>query len=118
MAEWTWCPMPGSGQSAKIMVDSSPLGDGYVERVTRGLNPVRPSFNLRFAWTTPAELKAMKDFMKTYGVAGFYYRPPEEEANVLVTVDEWSVTYIDRNRDGIMGMINVTFQQQFNLNVS
>jgi phage-related protein len=112
---WSWCPMPGAARSTALAVDTVALGDGYVHRATRGLNPVRPSWSLAFPFTSPAELQAYDDFLVANATAGFYMRPPDASADVFVTVDAWSSTIADKNlQNGIVGTLQATFVRCFN----
>ena len=112
---WPWCAMPGAARSTTLAVDIVNLGDGYVHRATRGLNPARPSWALVFPFTSLDELSALDAFLKTNATAGFYMRPPDSAVDVFVTADSWSATITDKNlTGGIVGTLQSTFVQQFN----
>ena len=114
---WPWCPMFGAARSVELAVDQTQYGDGYVHRSTRGLNPVRPSWNLSFPFTDLEELHAYDNFLNSYAARGFWFTPPDMPSDVFVYVDSWSFTVSDKaNRDGgsIMGTMQATFVRCFN----
>jgi phage-related protein len=113
---WAWCPQPGAGRTTKVTFDSSAYGDGYVERATRGLNPIKPSWSLGFPFVGPYAFQQMDQFLRDNAVAGFWFTPPDAATPTYVTVDDWSATISDRNNlKGIVGVLNVTFVQNFNV---
>jgi phage-related protein len=112
---WPWCPMAGAARSTALAVDTVNLGDGYVHRSTRGLNPARPSWAFTFPFASLDELTAYDAFLKANATAGFYVRPPDSAADVFVTVDSWSATITDKAlASGIVGSLQATFVQAFN----
>jgi phage-related protein len=112
---WPWCPMPGAARNTTLAVDIVALGDGYVHRATRGLNPARPSWSLAFPFTSLDELATFDAFLKANATRGFYMRPPDSAVDVFVTADSWSASITDRNAaSGIVGTLQSTFVQQFN----
>ena len=112
---WPWCPMPGAARSTALAVDTVALGDGYIHRATRGLNPSRPSWALSFPFTSLIELQAYDNFLVANATAGFWMRPPDSSADVFVTVDTWSSTIVDKNLNGgIVGTLQATFARCFN----
>jgi phage-related protein len=107
--------MAGAGRSTKLNVDQVDFGDGYVHRMTRGLNPVRPSWSLQFPFRSQAELDERDRFLRAYATGGFYFTPPDATAQVFVYADEWSATITDRSgRGAMLGTLNVTMVQCFN----
>jgi phage-related protein len=112
---WPWCPMAGVARSTALAVDIVNYGDGYVQRVTRGLNPARPSWSLTFPFTTMAELQAFDAFLVANSAAGFWMTPPDAVDDVFVTADAWAATITDKNlATGIVGTLAATFVQNFN----
>jgi phage-related protein len=113
---WTWCPMPGMSTTATLAVDTVALGDGYVHRATRGLNPVRETWSLAFPFTSQSELTAMYGFLRAYAVAGFWMRLPDFVEYVFVCVDEWSWSISDRTGQDhdIVGTLSASFVRSFN----
>jgi phage-related protein len=112
---WPWCAQPGAGRTTTLQVDQVDFGDGYVHRLTRGLNPVRPSWSLQFPFTSLDELNARDQFLRTNGSGGFWFTPPDGTADVFVYVNGWSASVSDRSGLGeMLGTINVTMVQCFN----
>jgi len=112
---WPWCPMPGAARSTALAVDTVSFGDGYNHRSTRGLNPVRPGWQMSFPFTSIDELDTLDQFLKDNAARGFWMRPPDSAVDVFVTVDTWSASITDRNPgSGIVGTLQATFTRQFN----
>lgn len=112
---WPWCAIPGAGRDTKLAVDEVAFGDGYKQRATRGLNPLRPSWSLAFPFTSLGELQQRDAFLRANALRGFWMMPPDGSAFVFVTADEWAATINDKNnRTGIVGMLTVTLTQAFN----
>jgi phage-related protein len=112
---WSWCPMAGPQRSTMLNVDQVDFGDGYIHRLTRGLNPVRPSWSLQFPFRNVDELDARDQFLRANASGGFWFTPPDGLADVFVYVDTWSATIIDRTAGGDMaGTLSVTMVQCFN----
>jgi phage-related protein len=102
-------------RSTALAVDTNAMGDGYVHRATRGLNPARPSWTMTFPFTSAAELNAMDDFLVANGACGFWMRPPDQAAPVFVCCDAWSASIADKNNStGIVGTFQATFARMFN----
>lgn len=112
---WSWCPAPGMTKDSKLNVDTQQLGDGYVHRATRGLNPVRPSWSLTFPFTNADDAKAMTDFLEANAAAGFYTKFPGEADYSLCICDEWSLSFVDRTGAGALsGTLQASFAKAFN----
>ncbi len=112
---WSWCPMAGASRSTALAVDTVALGDGYIHRATRGLNPSRPSWSLTFPFASLTELQAYDAFLVAHATAGFWMRPPDSSVDVFVTADAWSSTVADKNlNSGIVGTLQATFVRCFN----
>jgi phage-related protein len=101
--------------SKKLMVEVVNYGDGYIHRNTRGLNPVRPSFQVQFPFISDQELSNMDSFLTSNAAQGFWFAPPNQSP-IFVTVDEWGYNIeIVRRSDGVCGQMQMTMVQQFNL---
>ena len=112
---WIWCASPGHQRMTKVDVDIQKLGDGYVHRSTRGLNPMKPSWRLTFPFTKLALLEAMDAFLQEHAVPGFYFRPSDSSVDLFVTCDEWSAAIVDRSGGGDMiGTLGATFERAYN----
>jgi phage-related protein len=112
---WPWCAQPGASRATTLAVDQVDYGDGYKHRSTRGLNPVRPQWDLAFPFTSLAELNERDQFLRDHAAAGFWITPPDASEPVYVTADQWSASIADRNvASGIVGQLTATLVQTFN----
>jgi phage-related protein len=112
---WPWCAMQGASRNSKLNVDVVEFGDGYKQRATRGLNPIRPEWALAFPFVGLDDLKAKDDFLRANSNRGFYFTPPDSTGFVFVTADAWSATIVDKNKKhGVVGQLTVTLVQAFN----
>jgi phage-related protein len=112
---WPWCVMYGSSRTTTLRVDQTDYGDGYTYRLTRGLNPARPSWSIAVPFVGKDELAAYDAFLTANASRGFWFTPPESDTDVFVTVDAWSNTVADKNQDqGIVGTLQATFVRSFN----
>jgi phage-related protein len=112
---WQWCPMAGAARSTKLAVDQVDFGDGYIHRLTRGLNPIRPSWSLQFPFRNKIELAERDNFLRTNASGGFWFTPPDAVDDVFVYVDGWAATVVDRTAGGDMaGTLTVNMVQCYN----
>jgi phage-related protein len=106
--------MPGASRSTKLRVDQTDYGDGYTYRLTRGLNPARPSWSIQVPFVGLTELGTYDAFLVANAARGFWFTPPDATADVFVTADEWSASITDRNQTDVVGTLQATFTRQFN----
>jgi phage-related protein len=111
---WPWCVMPGLARSTQLRVDQLDYGDGYTHRITRGLNPSRPSWSVQVPFTDLAELAAFDAFLVANAARGFWWTPPDSATELFVTADAWSATIVDRSNQEIVGTFQATFTRSFN----
>lgn len=112
---WSWCPAPGLSRKTTLAVDSVAFGDGYVHRLTRGINPARPAWDVTVPFTSQATINAIDAFLETNAAGGFWFYAPDLDADVFVICDDWSVSVADKNRSGgIIGTFSATFTRSFN----
>jgi phage-related protein len=111
---WPWCVMPGAARTTQLRVDQTDYGDGYTYRLTRGLNPARPSWTIAVPFVGLAALAAYDSFLVTNATRGFWFTPPDATADVFVTADAWSASITDHNKTDIIGTLQATFTRQFN----
>lgn len=106
--------MAGAGALARQRIDTFRGDDGYTERRTRGLNPTRHTWDLRFPFTSRAEHQAMNDFLMANCLAGFWFKPPTGSKTVFATCDRWGATIVDRRPGGeLIGEMQATFVRSF-----
>jgi phage-related protein len=106
--------MPGAARTTRLRVDQTDFGDGYTYRLTRGLNPARPSWSIQVPFIGLAELDSYDTFLRTNAARGFWFTPPDSATDVFVTADDWSASISDRNQNDIVGTLQATFTRQFN----
>ena len=99
---------------AQLRIDEVKGDDGFNDRRTRGINPTRHSWQLRFPFRNAAEHQAMDAFLLANCRAGFWFTPPFSTKAVLATCDEWTATIIDRTGGGdLLGELQATFVRSF-----
>ncbi len=117
MPNWTWCPLPGASTTNDVAVGEASYGDGYVQRATQGINPLRQRFSHTFSFPTVEELKAADAFLQSYAVIGFTFTPIGYDP-VYVVVDTWNSNYVEKiQRDGttsILMTLSVDFRRVYN----
>jgi phage-related protein len=112
---WPWCVMPGASRTTQLRVDQTDYGDGYTYRLTRGLNPARPSWSVQVPFVGLAQLKAYDDFLLANAARGFWFTPPDSDVDVFVYADQWSSNVTDKNKSqGKVGTLQATFTRCFN----
>lgn len=109
MANFTWIPDQGAKSETKANVFEAKLGDGYAQRVGKGINSVVEDWPLNFSVRTRVEIAAIKNFLKTHkGVLSFTWVTPEGVTGKYVC-DTWSASF---NHDFDCS-ISMTFTQWF-----
>lgn len=115
---FTWCPSPGPVRTRSLRLTEVKYGDGYTHRVTTGINPIQDSWAVLFVGTQ-TYLNDIDGFLFANAVQGFWWKPPGwpgVTSAPLMTCDEWTLTYTDRQRDGqLLGSLNATFVRQYNI---
>lgn len=92
MDEFEWIPDWSAQSNATANVSRVQFGDGYIQRQTKGMNPVAKSWNLTFNSRTDAEAEDIIDFLEErYGVVAFTWTPPGE-AQAKFICNSWPRT--------------------------
>lgn len=90
MDEFTWIPDWNPQEGIKANVSKVQFGDGYVQRQTKGMNPLTQTWNLTFSARTDSEASAIMAFLKARkGVTAFTWTPPDED-QAKFTCDNFS----------------------------
>ena len=80
MDEFTWLPDWNAQGDSTANVSKIQFGDGYVQRQTKGMNPIVKSWNMSFNNRTDAEIADIVEFFEDrYGVVAFTWTPPDED---------------------------------------
>lgn len=109
MDEFTWIPDWNAQSSNSANVSKVQYGDGYVQRQTKGMNPIMRSWSLTFNNRTDAEIDAIEEFLEDrYGVVAFTWTPPGG-TQVKWTCDKWNRTKLGDN----VANISVTFERVY-----
>lgn len=92
MDEFSWIPDWNAQSSNKPDVTKVQYGDGYQQRQTKGMNPLRVDWSLSFAARSDAESDAIEAFLEErYGVIAFTWTPPGK-SQVKWVCSSWNVT--------------------------
>lgn len=84
------------GQTSKPTTYKIEFGDGYEQRLQRGINSIRESFSISFNNRPNTEIDAIMDFLDSKGgVTSFDFTLPNGtgERTVKVVCEEYSQTY-------------------------
>lgn len=77
MDEFIWIPDWNASSNNTPNISKIEFGDGYMQRQSKGMNPIKVVWNLNFNNRTDAEADALEAFLKArYGVIAFTWTPP------------------------------------------
>lgn len=77
MDEFIWIPDWDAQGNTTPDVSKIQFGDGYVQRQTKGMNPLKVIWSLSFKNRTDSEADALEAFLKArYGVIAFTWTAP------------------------------------------
>lgn len=77
MDEFTFTPDWNAQENPSSNVTKIQFGDGYMQRQTKGMNPISVTWNLTFNSRTDTEANAIIAFLEArYGVTAFTWTPP------------------------------------------
>ena len=97
MDEFEWIPDWNAQGNVKANVAKIQFGDGYVQRQTKGMNPLSKTWNLTFNNRSDTEIQEIMDFLEErYGVIAFTWTPPGG-TRVKWTCDNWTPTKLGAN---------------------
>jgi phage-related protein len=116
---WPWCVQAGVTASSTLRIDQANYGDGYVQRITRGLNPRGQKFQISVPFTSMADLATMDSFLLANATSGFWFTgpgwPDSGAYDVFVYADEWASTITDKNTGGaVIGTLSAEFIRCYN----
>lgn len=84
------------GQTSKPNIHKISFGDGYEQRIQKGINNITESFTISFNNRPNTEIDAIMDFLDTQaGVTKFAFTVPNGtgERTVQVVCEDYSQTY-------------------------
>ncbi len=106
---FTNSPLNGSSLAQKPAVDIISFGDGYEQRVGRGINNARRIWSLTFTPNTKAEANTILSFLQTHGaLTAFLWTPPIGIEGRFVC-REWNQSIVEIN----IYSITATFEEVF-----
>jgi phage-related protein len=90
--EFEWIPDWGAQGNTKADIAKIQFGDGYVQRQTKGMNPLQVTWNLKFDPRDDDEADEIEEFLvERQGVVAFTWTAPGR-AQEKWTCDAWSRT--------------------------
>ena len=105
----------GSSEAIKDATDISNFGDGYTQRVTRGLNSVTSIWTVKYNAILNTDVAVFKAFLVTQGYSRdvFNWTPPTEAVSKKWTYvkDSWKSTPSGFNSSSL----TLKFKQEFDL---
>lgn len=94
MDEFIYIPDWNAQGATKANVSKVQFADGYVQRQTKGANPLGTTWNLAFSARTRTEALAIEQFLKDrYGVIAFTWTPPGGD-QAKWTCETWNRTEV------------------------
>ena len=109
---FTWIPSKGFIRESKPTVSMAQFGDGYSQRIRKGINNLNENWKLTFTnnnLVTSAAILAF--FVARDGVESFYWTPPGEATQYKVLCSEWSTEYSSH----ISRTIQATFTRVYDI---
>ena len=87
--EFEWIADWDASENPVAKVTKIQYGDGYMQRQTKGMNPVAVTWNLTFKNRDDAEATAIREFLEArYGVVAFTWTPPGQTQKKWIC-DSW-----------------------------
>lgn len=108
MSDFTYQPQYGAQVKKAPRVLLASFGDGYEQRLSDGLNPIKDSWNLTFK-DTNANIDAINSFLTTKNAVESFTWTPSGYSEIRVVCREWSVTVDTPTTSSLMA----TFEQVF-----
>lgn len=96
---FTWKPQAGYQINSEPDVSVVKFGDGYEQRIPKGINPLLDKYDLKFlgvdnlCHSRPNVAKQAEAFLRARkAVEAFLWTPPNLSAPILVVCRSWSMT--------------------------
>ena len=91
---WSWTPDYGLEKETTAAVSEVKFGDGYTQRIRRGINTVSQTWTVTFGNRPSAVVDAMEAFLKQHAGALYFLWPdhndPEDPMKYIkVTCEKW-----------------------------
>jgi phage-related protein len=102
----------GAARPRALRVSNIDFGDGYQQRVAKGINTDPQVWQLSFTNRDEDEARQIDEFLADLGgVSSFEWTPPGQDDAIKVVCQEWNVTTVKAN----LFSISATFKQVFDL---
>lgn len=109
MATFTWTPSYNPTASRTPRIKSVQFGDGYEQRFSDGLNPLKQVWNVAFNGRYTAEADEIDAFLiARAGVENFDWTPPGGTAGKYVC-KQWDRTIVYGNIENISAVFEQVF---------
>ena len=105
----------GMGTEHELMIDKVDLGDGYVQRRPKGINPIRRTFTPTWTLLSKEQKDTLVDFFRgTYGVTPFLFTDPDHgDPNEAVKVTCGTTISVEHSMYNGYS-VSVTLTEDFN----
>jgi phage-related protein len=109
MDEFYWLPDWNAQGSNKSDITKVQFGDGYVQRQTKGMNPIKVSWSLTFNPREDTIADDIEEFLRDReGVVAFTWTPPGGE-QVKWTCSDWTRNKLGEN----VNSLSMTFERVY-----
>ena len=104
-------PDKGMTKSSSATVHKIQFGDGYMQRVTEGINPIKESYQVSFSNRTITDIDDIVAFLDNKkGVTAFNFTVPDtnssgNEKTIKVICESYNLNWIN----GIASTVSATF---------
>jgi phage-related protein len=110
MSQFTWTPEFGAQRTVTPNVDVVKFGDGYENRIAKGINFKAFSWNLQFNYRDSVEGPAILAFLESCaGLQSFDWQPPGLTKTYKFVCRTWAHTIEKAN----LYTIQATFERVF-----
>ena len=111
MAVFTWTPSFGSPESSEPRVSKTEFGDGYEQRISRGLNSDPKIWNLQFDNRSDVEREQIRVFLEAHaGVTAFAWTTLWGQTGRNWVCEEWSIDPTHANNNQIRAKFRQVFE--------
>jgi phage-related protein len=109
MDEFIWLPDWNAQGDTKADISKVRFGDGYVQRQTKGMNPLMMNWSLAFSPRSDAVVDAIVAFLQArQGVTAFTWTPPGE-TQMKWTCERWVKTKMGDD----VNSLSMTFERVY-----
>jgi phage-related protein len=106
---FTWYPDEGSTNEIKPQVEPTRFGDGYEQRVQKGINSMPEKWSLKFT-NNMIGITEITTFLKNHGgLLAFNWTTPMQDSGVYVC-RSWNLTKVNPNVVELMAEFEQVFE--------